>query len=48
MPNPKTGTVTMDIKKAVTDVKGGKIDLKLTKMELFMHLLVKLHLMQKR
>ena len=27
MPNPKTGTVTMDIKKAVTDVKGGKIDL---------------------
>ena len=28
MPNPKTGTVTMDIKKAVTDVKGGKIDFK--------------------
>ena len=26
MPNPKTGTVTMDIKKAVADVKGGKID----------------------
>ncbi|MEL0263482.1 MAG: 50S ribosomal protein L1, partial [Flavobacteriaceae bacterium] len=26
MPNPKTGTVTMDIKKAVSDVKGGKID----------------------
>ena len=26
MPNPKTGTVTMDIKNAVTDVKGGKID----------------------
>jgi len=28
MPNPKTGTVTMDIKKAVADVKGGKIDFK--------------------
>ena len=26
MPNPKTGTVTMDIAKAVTDVKSGKID----------------------
>ena len=26
MPNPKTGTVTMDIGKAVSDVKGGKID----------------------
>ena len=31
MPNPKTGTVTMDIKKAVTDVKGGKIDFKVDK-----------------
>ena len=31
MPNPKTGTVTMDIKKAVTDVKGGKIDFKVRK-----------------
>ena len=28
MPNPKTGTVTMDVKKAVSDVKGGKIDFK--------------------
>lgn len=26
MPNPKTGTVTMDVAKAVKDVKGGKID----------------------
>ena len=31
MPNPKTGTVTMDIKKAVTDVKGGKIDFRVDK-----------------
>ncbi|MFN3951810.1 MAG: 50S ribosomal protein L1 [Thermaurantimonas sp.] len=28
MPNPKTGTVTMDIGKAVRDVKAGKIDFK--------------------
>jgi large subunit ribosomal protein L1 len=28
MPNPKSGTVTMDIAKAVSDVKGGKIDFK--------------------
>jgi large subunit ribosomal protein L1 len=31
MPNPKTGTVTTDIKKAVSDVKGGKIDFKVDK-----------------
>ena len=31
MPNPNTGTVTMDIKKAVSDVKGGKIDFKVDK-----------------
>jgi len=31
MPNPKTGTVTMDVKKAVTDVKAGKIDFKVDK-----------------
>lgn len=28
MPNPKTGTVTMDIAKAVSEVKAGKIDFK--------------------
>ncbi len=31
MPNPKTGTVTMDVGKAVADVKGGKIDFKVDK-----------------
>jgi large subunit ribosomal protein L1 len=31
MPNPKTGTVTMDISKAVTEVKAGKIDFKVDK-----------------
>ena len=31
MPNPKSGTVTMDVAKAVADVKGGKIDFKVDK-----------------
>lgn len=31
MPNPKTGTVTMDLAKAVTEVKAGKIDFKVDK-----------------
>jgi len=31
MPNPKTGTVTDEIAKAVTEVKGGKIDFKVDK-----------------
>lgn len=31
MPNPKTGTVTMDIGKAVEDVKAGKIDFRVDK-----------------
>lgn len=31
MPNPKTGTVTVDIAKAVQEVKGGKIDFKVDK-----------------
>ena len=31
MPNPKTGTVTMDVAKAVQEVKAGKIDFKVDK-----------------
>jgi len=31
MPNPKTGTVTPDVGKAVADIKGGKIEFKLDK-----------------
>ncbi|WP_104118795.1 50S ribosomal protein L1 [Arthrobacter sp. B1805] len=31
MPNPKTGTVTADVAKAVTDIKGGKIDFRVDK-----------------
>ena len=31
MPNPKSGTVTNDVKKAVTDIKSGKIDFKVDK-----------------
>ena len=31
MPNPKTGTVTMDIAKAISEIKAGKIDFKVDK-----------------
>ena len=31
MPNPKTGTVTIDVAKAIKDIKGGKIDFKVDK-----------------
>jgi large subunit ribosomal protein L1 len=39
MPNPKTGTVTMDVAKAVADIKGGKITFKVDK-QANLHLVV--------
>src|SRR5438552_9078439 len=39
MPNPKTGTVTPDVAKAVTDIKGGKITFRVDKQS-NLHLIV--------
>ncbi|MEL4358201.1 MULTISPECIES: 50S ribosomal protein L1 [unclassified Luteococcus] len=39
MPNPKTGTVTMDVAKAVSDIKGGKIEFRVDR-HANLHLLV--------
>ena len=39
MPNPKTGTVTPDVAKAVTDIKGGKISFRVDKQS-NLHLII--------
>jgi large subunit ribosomal protein L1 len=39
MPNPKTGTVTPDAAKAVTDIKGGKISFRIDK-QANLHLII--------
>ena len=39
MPNPKTGTVTADVAKAVTDIKGGKINFRVDK-QANLHLII--------
>lgn len=41
MPNPKTGTVTMEVGKAVTESKGGKIDFKVDKAGIVQSLVAK-------
>ena len=43
MPNPKTGTVTTDIAKAVTEMKAGKIEFRVEKMALFIIVLERYH-----
>jgi len=41
MPNPKTGTVTMDVDRVVKEFKAGKLNTEPTKLEIFKYLLEK-------
>ena len=44
MPNPKSGTVTMDVVKAVKELKAGKVELRVKATESSTLHVVKLHL----
>ena len=46
MPNPKTGTVTMDVKNAIEETKAGKLNIALIKRALFTRLSEKFPLMK--
>lgn len=48
MPNPKTGTVTMDIAKAVTNAKSGQVNFRVDKRAMFMPLLVRRVFLKKK
>lgn len=48
MPNPKTGTVTMDIAKAVTNAKSGQVNFRVDKRVMFMPLLARRVFLKKK
>lgn len=47
MPNPKSGTVTMDVAKAVADTKAGKVEYRLDKTNII-HVILEKHLLAKK